>query len=72
MKIVLERKKCIGCGSCVALCPVFWEMSEDGKSNLKDSATDQNTGNQELEIEAIQCSQEAADACPVQIIHIEQ
>ncbi|PIP23836.1 MAG: ferredoxin [Candidatus Nealsonbacteria bacterium CG_4_10_14_0_2_um_filter_38_17] len=72
MKIVVERKKCIGCGSCVALCPVFWEMGEDGKSNLKDSATNQNTGNQELEIEAIQCAQEAADACPVQIIHIEQ
>jgi ferredoxin len=70
MKIILERKKCIGCGSCASLCPVFWEMGEDGKSNLKESTIDEKTGNQELEIEAIDCAQEASSACPVQIIHI--
>lgn len=68
-KVIHERERCIGCGSCVALCSKFWEMAEDGKSTLKNSA--KNTeGNYELEIEKVECNQEAADACPVQCISI--
>ena len=69
MKIIHEREKCISCGSCVALCSKFWEMAEDGKSNLK-NATKNIKGNYELEVENIECNQEAADSCPVQIIHV--
>lgn len=72
MRIIHERKKCIGCGSCVVLCPKFWEMAEDGKSHLKKSKKDTKTGNEELEIDKIECNQEAADACPIQIIHIKK
>ena len=50
MKIILERQKCIGCGSCVAVCSKYWEMGDDGKGHLKDSKTDSKTGNEELEI----------------------
>jgi len=69
-KIILEREKCIGCGSCAALCSKFFEMAEDGKTKLSGSKKNSETGNDELEIEEIECAQEAADACPVQIIHI--
>jgi len=69
-KIIHEREKCIGCGSCVALCPKYWEMAEDGKARLSGSKENSKTGNSELEVEKIECNQEAADACPVQIIHI--
>lgn len=69
MKVIQEREKCIGCGSCAALCPKYWEMAEDGKSSLKNSVTNAE-GNYELEVEAAECNKEAADACPVQIIHI--
>ena len=34
-KVIHEREKCIGCGACAAVCPDFWEMSDDGKSVLK-------------------------------------
>jgi len=68
-KVIQEREKCIGCGSCAALCPNYWEMAEDGKSRLKNS-TQNAEGNYELEVENIGCNQEAADACPVQIIHV--
>ena len=68
-KIVQERKKCIGCGSCIALCPRFWEMGEDGKSNLK-GARQNSEGNYEIEIKEVGCNQEAADSCPVQVIHV--
>ena len=70
MKIVHERQKCIGCGSCAALCPKYWEIAEDGKANLLNSKVNPKTGNGELEITKIECNQEAADTCPVQIIHI--
>lgn len=70
-KIIQEREKCIGCGSCAALCPKYWEMAEDGKSTLIGSEKN-NEGNFELGVEDVACNQEAADACPVQIIRIVQ
>jgi ferredoxin len=70
MKIILEREKCIGCGSCQALCPKYFEVIDDGKSSVKNATRDQKTGNDELETEKVECAQEAADSCPVQCIHI--
>lgn len=72
MKVIHEREKCIGCGSCAALCPDYWEMAEDGKSTLKNSQSNSKTGNYELEVEKAKCNQEAADSCPVRCIHIER
>lgn len=69
MKIIQEHAKCIGCGSCAALCPKYWEMSDDGKSVPIGSKKD-SKGNYGLEIKRIECNQDAADACPVQCIKI--
>ena len=68
-KITHEREKCIGCGSCAAMCPKYWEMAEDGKSKLLSSIQNAE-GNYEIEVADIECNQQAADACPIQIIHI--
>jgi len=70
MKVILEREKCIGCGSCAALCPKYFEIVNDGKSSIKKAKRDSKTGNDELEINKTECTQEAADSCPVQAIHI--
>lgn len=70
MKIIYEHQKCIGCGSCAALCPKYFELDQDNKSHLIGSKKDSNTENQELEVEKVDCIQEAAEACPVQIIHL--
>lgn len=72
MKIVHEREKCIGCGTCAAICPKHWEMAEDGKSDLIDFKVNSETKNQEKEVESAECNQEAVDSCPVQCIHIEK
>jgi len=66
MKIIQEHEKCIGCGSCVAICPKYWEISDDGKAKLIGATND------ELEVEKVECNQEAADACPVQCIKIKK
>jgi ferredoxin len=68
-KIILEREKCIGCGSCQAMCPKYFELIEDGKSHIKDS-TKQEV--EELEVEKLECAESASEACPAQCIHIEK
>ena len=67
-KIKLEREKCIGCGSCAALCPKYFEIAEDGKSHIK-NAIKQDI--EELEVVKADCAESASEACPVQCIHVE-
>lgn len=69
MKIKLEREKCIGCGSCQALCPKYFELAEDGKSHIKNSNKQEV---EEMEVEKIECAESAAETCPVQCIIIEK
>ena len=47
-KIIQQRDKCIGCGTCVAVCPDFWQMGSDGKSNLKGA---KDAGGNKFELE---------------------
>ncbi|OYT42881.1 MAG: ferredoxin [Candidatus Aenigmarchaeota archaeon ex4484_56] len=59
-KIIVNREKCIGCGSCVSICDNF-ELDEDGKSKpIKD------------EVEELGCSKDAAEICPVEAIEIKE
>jgi len=68
-KIIHERDKCIGCGACASICPKFWDLSEDGKATMKQGVNSEG-GNYEMELDNIECNQEAADACPVQCIMV--
>lgn len=70
-KIIHQRKKCIGCGACSAVCPDFFEMSEkDGLAILKNS---KKAGDDfELETSKPGCLKEAAEVCPVKIIEIKK
>lgn len=70
MKVILKRKQCIGCGSCAAVCPNFFEMSDDGLSHLKDSKKEGEEELREIEKNKIGCAKEAAEVCPVQAIEI--
>ena len=51
----VDKKKCIGCGACAAVCPESFKMKGD-----KAEATGKKTA----------CTQEAADSCPVQAISL--
>lgn len=70
MKIILDRNKCIGCGTCAALCPRYFEMAEDGKSSLKGAKSKPKPQTEELTIKKIDCAQDAADSCPVKAITV--
>lgn len=69
-KIILEKEKCIGCGSCAAVCADFFEITEDGKGHLKGGKFEDETEKEELEVQDSGCAREAADICPVQCIEI--
>ncbi|MCD6233255.1 ferredoxin [bacterium] len=71
-KIIHNKSKCIGCGSCVALCPKFFEMGEEGTAHLKGAKINSETQNEELEIEEPDCAQDAAKICPAQCIVVEK
>jgi ferredoxin len=70
MKIILDKVKCIGCGSCVALCPKFFEMDEENKAHLKNSELDNKTNKETLEVSKPECAEETLDVCPVECIKI--
>ena len=66
-----NRPDCIGCAACEAVAPDVWEMNEDGKSDIK-GGKDKDNGWQELDFNEkdFQLQKDAADSCPVNVIHI--
>jgi len=67
-KVVLEREECTACESCVETCPDTFEMADDGLAQVKGST--RVGSNDELEMDDVGCSKEAAEVCPVNIIHV--
>ncbi len=70
-KILHDRPNCIGCGLCVNVAPEFWKMADDGKSNVL-GAQSLPDGTEVLEIEEkdLACNMDAAEICPVNVIHL--
>jgi len=59
-KVQVDKDKCIGCGTCVAICPGNFKMGSDGKSiPIK------------KEVEGLGCNQMAAESCPTQAIKVD-
>jgi len=56
-KIKVDKKKCIGCGNCAAVCDNF--VMSGGKAKPKKSTVDKIT-----------CEKEAAEGCPVDAISV--
>ena len=57
MAIVINEEECVGCETCVELCPAVFEMNDDGdKATVKNpDATDD-------------CVDEAIETCPNEAI----
>ena len=71
-KIEHDRENCIACGACVAITPEFWVISkDDGKADIINSIKTED-GYEHLDIEDkdFNANKDAADICPVNVIHI--
>ncbi len=65
-KVVLEKEECTACESCVESSPATFEMA-DGLAHLKGATPGSR---EELEVDELGANKDAAEACPVNIIHI--
>lgn len=59
MQIIINKEKCIGCGTCAAMAPSVFEIADDGKAEVTNSE-----GDTPENIEMV------AKACPVQAIEV--
>ncbi|PIN81104.1 ferredoxin [Candidatus Woesearchaeota archaeon CG10_big_fil_rev_8_21_14_0_10_32_9] len=72
-KLEHDRPNCIGCGACVAVAPDFWEMDDDGKANIiKGKRKPDETEEKEISEKDFKVNMEAAESCPVNVIHIKR
>ncbi|MBW2975931.1 ferredoxin [Candidatus Woesearchaeota archaeon] len=70
-KLQHDRDNCIGCGACEAVAPDFFGMEEDGKSKLKGGKkVDNELYEKDISEKDLQVNKDAADSCPVNVIHI--
>ncbi|WP_122641873.1 ferredoxin [Luxibacter massiliensis] len=61
MKATIDRDGCIGCGLCAGTCPEIFSMADDGLAEVTAEITSDTEST----------AQEAADNCPVSVIHVE-
>ena len=74
-KIEHNKPECISCGACATVAEEFWEMETRGemKSHLKNSKpleTNPEWETLEIEEKDLAINKEAAEVCPVNVIHI--
>jgi len=55
--VSVNKEKCIGCGSCAAVCGEVFEMDDEGKAHVKSGADTSKD-----------CVKEAIETCPVDAI----
>jgi ferredoxin len=74
MQVTIDRDDCTSCGTCWETCPFFFEQNPgDSFSQVIEkfrSAGNPRKGSAPPELDG--CITEAADLCPVQIIHPEE
>ncbi|WP_457577191.1 ferredoxin [Desulfomarina sp.] len=61
-KVHIDEDECIGCESCVEICPDVFRFNDDTD---KAEVIDEDSGGEE-------CVEEAAASCPAECIHIEE
>ncbi|MDD4796435.1 MAG: ferredoxin [Eubacteriales bacterium] len=61
MKVTIDRSGCIGCGLCASLCPEVFAMADDGLAEVISEDPQYADG-----------AQQAAEECPVSVIHVEE
>ncbi|MCD6368836.1 MAG: ferredoxin [Thermoproteales archaeon] len=74
LKVKIDRDQCISDMVCVSLCPDVFEMNdEDGRAQIVEKFRVEGKIGEGLVPEELEdCVKSAAEACPVQIISVEE
>lgn len=59
MKYIVEESACIGCGSCVSICPEVFEFNDEGYAFAKEVEITEDLDGQAME---------ALESCPTSAI----
>ena len=65
MKAKVDVEKCIGCGTCVALCDAVFELYHDEKFGAERARVKEGA-----DCDTARCCQIAADGCPTLAIEV--
>ena len=69
-RVEYEKQGCIGAFACVAVFPESWEIGNDGKATLIKGKEKDGKFYIEIDEKDLEKMKEAAEACPVNVIHI--
>ncbi|MEM4598248.1 MAG: ferredoxin [Candidatus Diapherotrites archaeon] len=71
MKVMQEPEKCIGCGTCAAICPALFEM-DGAKAKLKGAKAQDKALVLEKKFtkDEEDCAKASADSCPTSCISV--
>ncbi|MEM3126855.1 MAG: ferredoxin [Candidatus Woesearchaeota archaeon] len=73
-KIEYERESCIGAGACTVVSPYLFQMDNENKATMIKEGAKKTPKKEEIILELDQDELEelkqAAEACPVNVIHI--
>jgi len=74
VRVTIEREMCVSCGSCYETCPDFFEENpDDSFSQIKKKfRKGERISEGEAPPDQEECVRDAADLCPVSIIHVEE
>jgi ferredoxin len=72
--VTIDREECTSCGQCWDICPDFFEQNPDDTFSqvVEKCRTKGNAAEGEAPEEIADAVKEAAEACPVEIIHVEE
>jgi ferredoxin len=66
-----DKPNCIGCAACAAIDPKTWVMNKDGKADIVNGESfKEGWQRKDIKEEEFQDNMDAADSCPVNVIHI--
>jgi ferredoxin len=73
MRVTIERDQCTSCELCWSACPEVFEQNPDDEWSqiVEKYRVDGENSTGEVSEQLKDCVEEAAESCPVEIIHVE-
>lgn len=74
LRVTIDRDNCISCEACWTTCPEFFEENpDDGFSQVVEAyRVGGSLAVGQAPAELSDCVQDAANGCPVEVIHVEE